>query len=104
MRDISIYQGESKTISFTIRDKAGAAQDITGMTITWRLSKAYAPTLMLEKPGVIQDGPAGTVDVSVTAEDMADLLGEYVHELRVVLDANVTTVFQGDVKVLRSIF
>lgn len=99
-----LYQGETKRLSFIIEDLEGAPQDLTGATVTWRLSKSFALTTVLEKSASIISAVGGEVRVELLSADTQLPPGGYVHELRVALGDTTITVFQGQLLVLASLF
>lgn len=76
---VSMYAGEHFTIPFAVVDSAGDPKDLTGLTVTFRLSVVYTGgyggTALLEKDsdligGVTVDaGTGGTCDVELIDDD-----------------------------------
>lgn len=78
---IALFSGDDRTLTFTMRDRAGAAVSITG-TFTFTIASGPKPTDAAEitKTGT----PSGsTVTVTLAGSDTADLEGEYYFELQV---------------------
>lgn len=89
---LEVYQGEGKSLVFTVVDENGAAIDITGATVTWRLAKIAAAGSLLEKTvgsGIVLTTPgSGILTVTLDAADTSGrVAGEYIQELTVTLSA-----------------
>ena len=98
--DFRMYQGDSKTLSITVKDKDGDVVVITGATIKWQASRSYGKTADISKTtssGIsITDGPNGVFEVTLDASDTESLEGEYYHEAEITFsDSTISTVLAG---------
>lgn len=90
-QDLTVYQGDAATLTFTVKDADGVVVDITGATIRWQMARDPGDaTALLSKstiasPGgiLITDGDAGVFTVTITAGDTSLFEGAYYHEARV---------------------
>lgn len=84
--DPAPYQGEPRTLSYVVRDASGAAVDITGWTVVWRLSLPN-PTVdqenLLSIDGVLAGDPTtGVFTVTLPASATQRTAGRYIYEIR----------------------
>lgn len=84
--DPAPYQGESRTLSYVVRDASGAAVDITGWTVVWRLALPN-PTIdqenLLSIEAVLaQDPTTGALTISLPASATQRTAGRYIFEIR----------------------
>lgn len=86
-QDISMYAGESLEIEILVTNDAGAAKDLTGATIAWKLARGPGSTAMVSKStgaGIaITNAASGIFTVSLSPADTESLHGRYYHEARV---------------------
>jgi hypothetical protein len=109
-QNFDIYQGDSKQVTFTVRDENGAALALAGYTATWVLYKDRdkAATAVLSKTigdGLAVPTPSNGKVILTLAPAATETLatGKYSHELEVVSGAgDVSTVTTGDVTVFYS--
>ena len=77
------FIGEDKSLVFTIFNSAGSAQDITGWTISWKLSATLSGNATLTKSATLTTPASGICTVSVAAGDTSGLTpGTYYYVLR----------------------
>ena len=77
------FLGEDKSLVFSIFDVNGAAQNITGWTISWKLSATLSGAAVLTKSAVLTTPLSGICTVSVAAGDTSGLTpGDYYYTLR----------------------
>lgn len=102
MADFTMYAGDTKVLSVTVLDEAGAAVNITGTTIRWWLAKNAKKTgldVLIKKDTVdgitITDGPAGKFEVTLASSDTEGLKGSYYHEAEVDDSGTISTVLTG---------
>ena len=69
-------------IDFTINDKDGTAIDISGLTITFKMSKERATTNKVSSSCTITDGASGECTYTFSSGDL-DTYGDYIAELEV---------------------
>ena len=99
--DITAEQGAAFAMRATYKDSNAAAVDLTGYTARMQVRKSVASaTVILElttsNSRITLGGSAGTVDLAVTAADMAAIsAGVYVYDLELVNDSAVTRLIQG---------
>ena len=85
-QNVTIYQRTTPTLQFVVTDDAGAAKDLSGASLVWKLSdKALSATAHISKDeGDMTVSGAGNNVVSFalgTSETDLDS-GRYYHELR----------------------
>ena len=103
--DFQLYQGDSKTLSVTVKDATGAVVVITGASIKWQASKSKGKTSDISKTtssGIsITNGAGGVFQVTIAASDTESLVGEFYHEAEVIFsDSTVSTVLVGRMRVI----
>jgi hypothetical protein len=77
------FIGEDKSLVFTIYDANGAAQDITGWTISWKLSATLSGAATLTKTASLTTPASGICTVAVAAGDTSGMTpGTYYYTLR----------------------
>jgi hypothetical protein len=107
--DPAPYQGEPRTLSFTVRNSAtSAVVNITGWSIVWRLS-APNPTPdqenLLSIDAVLSGTPTdGTFTVSLPATATQRAAGKYVFEIRRTDVGSEETLARGQFTVKDSAF
>lgn len=76
--------GTKVVLNLTLQDALAAAQDLTGATLTWRLTRNYSVPSVLNKTGVITNPPGtdGLAAVTLDPADTLDLQGTYYHEIK----------------------
>ena len=84
-----LIAGTNIQIDLVLQKETGAAQDLTGATLTWRLSRAYSVPGVLGKDNDLltgvslkTDGTDGLVKVQLDPDDSLDLQGTYYHEIK----------------------
>lgn len=97
-----ITAGEDRTLSMTARNPTThAVVDLTGATITWRLSANRGDGADIEKTGSIVSAGSGTFTVALTDSDTDDLEeGLYWHQAIITVSGTTTVGVQGRVRVL----
>jgi hypothetical protein len=107
-QNVSMYQGDTKSLVFTVTDDAGAPKNITGALVRWVLQRWPTDTTpVLDKnvgAGITLTTPlSGILTVALAPADTLTLEGDYVHELEVTdTSTNVSTVAVGSMTILRS--
>ena len=81
--------GTNIQIDLALQKETGAAQDLTGATLTWRLTRSYSVPGVLAKDNDLltgvsleTDGTDGLVKVQIDPDDSLDLQGTYFHEIK----------------------
>jgi Ethanolamine utilization protein EutJ (predicted chaperonin) len=106
--DVTIYSGDSRTLSISVLNKSGLAVDISGSTIKWALIQNGTSILTYDNTtsssGItITSGSGGTFSISIDNDDTTDLNGIYTHEARVTdSGGNSAIVFEGNFTVTKS--
>ena len=101
MTDFTMFQGDTKTLEFTVKDGDGAVVDLTGATsIRWNLARRVSSAAIITKDldsGItVIDAANGRFDVSLTSADTENLSGRYYHEAEVIdASGDVATVETG---------
>lgn len=81
-----IKQGDSFAATFKVQTSSGAAQDLTGATITWTLSPVTdraTPTLT-KTPAISSPASSGRCVLAIAHGELTTA-GQFYHELEVVL-------------------
>jgi hypothetical protein len=86
MERITIKQGEAKTITFTVKDAAGAAVNLTAATLLLGVKKDKGDTAYAfsKEDAAFNKGQAalGIVSVNLTAADTNQPEGTYIGEFK----------------------
>lgn len=102
----SFYAGNKRTLRFTIKDQdavGSPAKDITGMSVRWALCKINSAGNVVKTPllefntdnpakVVVTDAPNGKVEVYLSHDDTASLLGDYYHEAEIYITGSFSLV------------
>lgn len=102
------YSGDTREITVTVTDKAGAAVDCSSVTIVYALDTAphSGGTPLVSKTtagGDFTIGGASNHEVTFTLDpaDTADLSGTYYHEMEITnVAGDVATVLEGIVEIV----
>lgn len=94
-QDFSMFAGESRTVSFDVLDANDAMMDLTGATLTWRVSKLGV--IIIERVADVTG--VGKAQVRIEVADNIQQ-GTYVHELELAKAADKETVCHGSITVL----
>ena len=102
--NFEIEQGATFSRTFTWKDDAGVAINITGYTARLQIRTAFESSSTIlsltSSSGITLGGSAGTIVVSVSATDTAALdPGSYVYDLELVNGATVTRLLAGYVEI-----
>lgn len=79
--DHAWFAGEDQALRWTIYDSVGAAQDITGWTISFKMAATQSGASVLTKTSAITTAASGITTVSVAAADTSTLGGTYFYTL-----------------------
>ena len=105
--NITVMQGDTYTLTFTWKNSAGTAINLTGYTAKYqaRATPDSSSTIisLTESSGLTLGGAAGTIVLLVSATAMGLLdMGTYSHNLEVTSGGGVaTTLFRGTLTILR---
>ena len=84
----NLIAGTNIQIDLILQKETGAAQDLTGATMTWRLSRSYSvPGVLMKNTTdgvdmVTPPGADGLVTVSLDPDDTLDLQGTYYQSIK----------------------
>lgn len=96
-QDFSMFAGQSRTIEFNVLDAAGVAMNLTGATLTWKVTKAGAP--FLERVADVTNVTGGECKVRIEVAD-AIAKGTYEHQLILAKGADKETIAYGTITVI----
>ena len=106
--DFSMFAGDSKAITVTVKDSLGAIVDLTGASITWEMSQyaqgTFSRTALLTKTlaggGITCPAPTtGVFNVILDAVDTASLVGYFYQEAEVTVSGDKYTVLAGHISI-----
>ena len=96
-QDFLMWSGDDKVITVTVYDNDDDVVDVTGATITWRLSQNIESEALITK--TVGDGIAisgHTFILTLEPADTTSLSGRYYHEAEITdADGNVNTGMVG---------
>ena len=104
-QNFTMWSGDDKTITVTVVDGDGTAQDITAATISYKLQPAVddatgAITKTVGSGVTITNAAGGIFTVDIAAANTASFAGIYYHECQVTSSGGVvSTVFVGNVTI-----
>lgn len=108
-QNVTISQGETRTLKITVRDADGVAYDLSGPpTLTWKLYHPLKGVVLTKDNGVaggvtITDAAAGKMEVAISAENTKLLAPlTYTHGVRYKLSAVEDDVTVGTFKIKAS--
>jgi len=94
-------QGATFTRLITWTDNAGDAVNITGYTARMMLKRDYSDPVsvlsLTSSAGLTLGGAAGTILITMTAAQTADLNGAYLYDLELVNGSVVTRLLEGTI-------
>ena len=109
-QNFQIVSGDTRTVTFTIYDNAGAVYNLTGSTVTFATSKNaagasnFSTTAEFTTTATLSNPTNGICTVAITAANTADLAGQYHFELKVVdSSANIAHVSVGVMTVMANL-
>jgi hypothetical protein len=106
---VTTYQGDTQEINFTLKDALGAAYDLTGKVLQFRLATASAVFVVKRSDTggsglTIVSAPAGTANLKLTpAETAAFPLGVLPWELELLLGSDKYTVSTGRIEIIKGL-
>jgi hypothetical protein len=108
LKNLEFAQGDYQRMLVSCKDENGAALDLTGMTLTYALSRTAedASPLITKTIGsgiTVISAAGGQIQIDLLSADTASLLGEYYHELEVVSGPNHNTLFRGKVNFVQDL-
>jgi hypothetical protein len=108
-QDITVFEGEDKSILFGVVDAAAAAVNLTGATLVWKLANAPDGAVLVTKSStageiVVTNAAGGLGKVVLPGSDTATLGGGvYYHELGITdSSGNDEVAFVGNCTIKRS--
>lgn len=102
LQNFRVSSGEDRTLSLTARTAAGAILDLTGATITWRMSSSLPSRSVLEKTGSIVTAASGTFSVALTDTDTDPTTlspRTYLHRTYVTVSGTTTMACAGKITI-----
>ena len=103
IKNFEMTAGDTKQLIITVKDANDSPVNISGATIEWKCARSLnKPTKIYKTTSsgiTITNGPNGTFAVTLNAGDSSNLLGNYIHEARMTLSGNISTVISGTMKV-----
>ena len=114
-QNFTLAAGDQRVLKVTVFDEAGEPVPLAGTSaVTWKLGRTARSNPALTKElgsgitiaatnAAAGQANCGRLDVTITAADSADLIGEYVHECRLIDAAgSPVRIFHGRVFVAPS--
>lgn len=105
---IRLFEREIRRVDFVFTDEDGAAYDLTGATVGFKIGNKDAVIITYEIGDGLEFKDADpTLGVVVATIDLADpdpVAGTYQWEIRVTLDGEVKTFETGQVRIIGSQF
>lgn len=85
LQALDVYAQTNQTLTLYARDASNNPQDLTGMTIAWRVGfppvDPADPDAVITKTGTVVNAAAGTFTVALVPDDTKWLpCGNYLHE------------------------
>ena len=104
-QNFTMRSGDSKKLNITVTDGAGAAKDLTGATMIWRLAVRKHATSEISKAtasGIaFVSEVSGIAQVTIDPADTAGLDGDYYHEAQVTdSSGDIETVMVGTATII----
>jgi hypothetical protein len=104
---ISRVRGDTFPFTFTLRDSAGTAVNITGntflLTVDTREEPTDASTLVFQATGVVSVGTDGKVTFTLTTPQAATTPGDYFYDLQMTSGSAIRTVAKSTYTVIQDI-
>ena len=99
IQNFNLTAGEDRTLTMRATTQAGAVLNLTGATISWRLSPSQGGNAVLEETGSIVSASAGTFSVTLSDDETEGLGGSYYHQALVTISGTTTVATAGRVMV-----
>lgn len=103
LTEISFIAGSNQELAFNVYDSGSVAVNLSGGTVTWRLSQ-YGPvsTALVSKSGLLSGSPTNQFKVLLLPADTATLGGKYIQQYTLVDSSGSTFIpSQGLVNITR---
>jgi hypothetical protein len=102
--ELTIEQGANFSSDVVIRDATNTLINLSSHTASSQMRKSYYSTTSISLNASISDGPGGTVSLSLSALESANIKpGRYVYDVLIELSGEVTRVVEGIITVLPSV-
>ena len=103
--NFSVFQGDSKILSVTLKNTAGTVVSIASATIKWQATPKRGGTSVISYVSggaiTITSGSGGTFDIVIASTDTEPLDGIYYHETEITFaDGTISTVMTGTMTVV----
>ncbi len=93
LQDLTIFAGETRTLTLYARDPDNNVQDLTGKTVYWRVGyPLWIPdqmTPVLTKTGTVLDAAAGSFTVTLNPPDTMPYEGNFIHNAITITDGSL---------------
>lgn len=100
--DFSMYSGDSRVLTITIRDEEGVAVDVSSTAIVFGIFRADGTQLLSKTLGAGVSVVTSTVTVTLLPADTAGLSGVFGHELQITMPTGVVaTALRGEVTIVK---
>lgn len=101
--DFSMYSGDSRVLTITIRDEEAVAVDVsTATAIVFGIFRADGTQLLSKTLGAGVSVVTSTVTVTLSPADTAGLSGTFGHELQITMPTGVVaTALRGEVTIVK---
>jgi hypothetical protein len=82
--EISFIAGSNQELSFNVYDSGSVAVNLSGGTVTWRLSSYGQGTALVSKSGLLSGSPTNQFKVLLVAADTTSLYGKFIQQYSLV--------------------
>lgn len=95
-KDDAVFTAEDQTLQWTVFDEAtGAAKDITGWTISFKLAATQTGAAVVTKAATLTTPASGITQVALAAADLTQTAGVYFYSLTRTDSGNVQVLAYG---------
>lgn len=107
--NIETFQGDTFSLSLVWRDENRDLIDLTGYTAAMQVRETvdatdYLLELTTENGGITLGGTAGTIELTVSADDMEAIeAGSYKYDLEMIVGETVRKLLRGKFKVVAEV-
>ncbi len=99
VQDLTMFAGETRTLTMHARDASNNVQDLTDLDVSWRAGRWLGDDLIrpvLVKEGTVIDAAAGIFTVTLEPSDTMPLQGNFEHEAFATIDGAIQFVSDSD--------
>lgn len=106
--DVKRTRGDTYPLALTLKDKNGAAIDITGFTFVLTVDPSETPAddtaNLFQIAGVITDGPGGAVSFTPTTGNADQVPATYYYDIQMTdTGSQIRTIMKGQWEVIQDI-